>query len=450
MNNKNNPKEEKHLKDIINAIPYSALEKCAFIMISIFMLFPLFRVIIMLSGTRMILDGYHRLLWYDHNRYVLLFGSILLAICVAKLIMEKKLSISLDKFKNHPSIVLFGIFSILMIISTVSSGLDSIKLNGVPYCGEGLTGCLSYMIYFLLAAFIITDHMRPLLLMILAFSATINFVATLYDKIVLDNFFDFSDWGTLFYNSNHYGYYILIAIMLFAMLFLTIKKTWLKILNLDLFMFSIIILLLNNTFGCQIALLVTIIFVCIVYSLAKGRFIPQTLFIVGAFIFSIYLGYTTSDTIKNNINGNFSQFSNDIGAIGEENPEATSGVFRLQLWEKTLEHIAERPLLGFGADGTYTRLLDEVDAGNGRAHSDYLHYAVCFGIPAAIIYVAAVFLIYLRGLKYKNKLTDSNLIGLCVAFAHLVSAAVGNSMFYTTPFLFIFLGLGYYKERDLL
>lgn len=450
MNNKNNPKEEKHLKDIINAIPYSALEKCAFIMISIFMLFPLFRVIIMLSGTRMILDGYHRLLWYDHNRYVLLFGSILLAICVAKLIMEKKLSISLDKFKNHPSIVLFGIFSILMIISTVSSGLDSIKLNGVPYCGEGLTGCLSYMIYFLLAAFIITDHMRPLLLMILAFSATINFGAGLYDYTILDCKLGFGNFFTPFYNSNHYGYYILIATILFAMLFLTSKKVIIKSINLCLFIISINVLLLNNTFGCQIALLIGVIFICIVYSIAKGKFIPLTLVILISFFASYFLGYHISDEIKSNISSNILQFSNDINAMSGESHEGSSGVNRLILWERTIEHISEKPLLGFGADGAEQRLKRESNGDSGRCHSDYLHYAVCFGIPAAIIYVAAVFLIYLRGLKYKNKLTDSNLIGLCVAFAHLVSAAVGNSMFYTTPFLFIFLGLGYYKERDLL
>ena len=52
-------------------------------------------------------------------------------------------------------------------------------------------------------------------------------------------------------------------------------------------------------------------------------------------------------------------------------------------------------------------------------------------------------------LKKKKQLTDMNYAGLCVAFAYLASALVGNTMYYTAPFLFIALGMGYVKNREM-
>jgi hypothetical protein len=59
------------------------------------------------------------------------------------------------------------------------------------------------------------------------------------------------------------------------------------------------------------------------------------------------------------------------------------------------------------------------------------------------VYVAAIFMIYLRGLKLKVYLTNMNYVGLCAAFAYLASSFMGNTMHYTAPYLFIALGMGY-------
>ena len=135
-----------------------------------------------------------------------------------------------------------------------------------------------------------------------------------------------------------------------------------------------------------------------------------------------------------------------MGALSGLEAEETTGIQRLELWKHGGLYISEKPFIGHGSDATGERLV--MDVGNDRCHNEYINYAVCFGIPAAVFYVATVFAIYLRGLKHRRELTDSNLIGLCAALAYLISALVGNTMYYTAPYLFIMLGMGYFKKSE--
>ena len=69
-------------------------------------------------------------------------------------------------------------------------------------------------------------------------------------------------------------------------------------------------------------------------------------------------------------------------------------------------------------------------------------------LDIAVFYVCGVFAVYLRGLRLRRTLTAENLVGLCAAFGYMVSAAVGNTMWYTAPFAFILLGLGYGRKSE--
>ena len=73
-------------------------------------------------------------------------------------------------------------------------------------------------------------------------------------------------------------------------------------------------------------------------------------------------------------------------------------------------------------------------------HNEPLTYAAFFGIPAALLYCAAVLTSVIKGLK-TNQCDDACRTAAFAALGYFVSSIFGVAMFYTAPFLFIFLGL---------
>ncbi len=434
--------KSKTLNELMINIPYRALEWCAFIIISIFVLNPTVKMIISLFESD-IVDSLFWGYWHEYNYYILFYGIFIIILYIIKLRIDNHLEINIKVLKEHPTILLFLILGLLMILSTIVNGFPEYSILGHPYCSEGLFGHLSYIIYFFLALLCSKGH-RSLFYIIFGVTSSLNILTTTFDYIFLDCHYNFVLGSTIFSNSNHYGYYILVTMIFFGMLSITSKKKIQTLLFILMYMLTLGVLLLNNTFGCQVALVVTLVFICIVFSIYKEKFVPITLLLVIAFFVTCFIGYIFSDNIHKNIDNNLSQFSNDLNALSGNEHESSTGVARKKLWEKTIEHIGQKPLLGFAADGAEKKLARETRI-DGRCHNDYLHYAVCFGIPAGIIYIVANFLVFLRGLKNKTKLNNLHLVGLTCAFAYLVSAAVGNTMYYTAPLLFIMLGFGYYK-----
>ena len=83
-----------------------------------------------------------------------------------------------------------------------------------------------------------------------------------------------------------------------------------------------------------------------------------------------------------------------------------------------------------------------------RPHNEFLQYSAFFGIPATVFYVAGILAIYLKALKNKYKLDIYAKASLITAFAYLVSSLFGNTMYYTTPYLFILLGIGTIQNSE--
>ena len=152
------------------------------------------------------------------------------------------------------------------------------------------------------------------------------------------------------------------------------------------------------------------------------------------------------DTIFSNL----FTFSKDVATItSSSSTEATAksaGTGRWELWVYTVEFIKEKPLFGWGLEGT-TKQLGELVGHTDRPHNEYLQYAAFFGIPASIAYICGVFSVFLNGLKHKYELDIYTITALIASFGYLVSAAFGNTMYYTSPAFFILLGLAFNTRK---
>lgn len=430
------------LETIVQKIKDTTLENIVLVLFVLFALNPLIRIIFQIDITT-----FHFM--YDHNRFVLALGLIILAIHIKKRHMNGTLMSVKDFIKSHIPAALFLLFGILMIITTLLNGAPLISIVGRYYRGEGLAGFLSYIVYFLLAAFILPEKKKKIFTNIFLATSVMVGLVIFVDYIILNDKYGYAmEQCMIFYQYNHLGYYLLMSIMTFGALFVTAKKLVYKIINICGFMFMTAVLIMNDTWGCQVALLVGIIFTIIVYSIGKGKFQPVTLILLAAMLLTYLTAYVTVDRLKENIQKNIEQQFYDTGALidKDEIDHMTTGVARIVLWENAFRYLCERPLIGHGADVTGERLLEDT-GDNDRCHCEFLNYAVSYGVPATLVYIAALFMVYLRGLKKKKQLTDVHYMGLCVAFTYLASSLIGNSMFYTAPYLFIALGFGYVRDE---
>lgn len=437
--------KEKTTYGIFDGIKYETLRKISCVMVILFMLNPAIQL-----AALLFLDISLYTYMHEYNKKVLFFGIAIIIIFLKKLADEKKMMGIKEWLKSNIPVTTLFIFCILMIITTILNGAPRIAIYGSYYRGEGLRGYLSYLVYFLLAAFVLTSSQKKMALNLFAKSSFFVAIVIIIDYMFLGEKYEFATgYALIFSQYNHLGYYMLVSIMTFGMLFITKKKLVEKIPSLIGFMVMLYALLMNDTWGCQMALFVGVIFIIIVYSIAKGKFQTITLVLVGATVFTYIFGYLSDERLKKNIDNNIVQQIYDTRALidRDEIDEQTTGVSRIILWDNAFKFLCEKPIIGHGADVTGERLI-ELTHDNDRCHCEFLNYAVSFGVPTALVYVIAVFLVYLRGLKFKKKLNDVHLLGLCTAFAYLASSLIGNSMFYTAPYLFIMLGLGYVKAHE--
>lgn len=243
----------------------------------------------------------------------------------------------------------------------------------------------------------------------------------------------------VFDNSNHYGYYLLLATMIACILFITEKNKILKILYALSYITLVYSLILNDTFGCYIAVGITIIAFTI-YCMYNKKY--RIFSIISILIFVIMSCIIQKDG-KNIVPSNFNLLFNDTNNLLNNKIENTNweeaGSGRAKLWKYGIIIFLEKPILGYGAENLeaeYARYNIEQD----RPHNLIIQLATTSGFPGLILYLSGIVLILIRGLK---QLKENNNIYFAVYFAviaYLISAMFGNSMYYTSPYFFILLG----------
>ena len=75
-----------------------------------------------------------------------------------------------------------------------------------------------------------------------------------------------------------------------------------------------------------------------------------------------------------------------------------------------------------------------------RPHNLLIYLACVSGIPGMVLYVTAVGIIVIRGIKKIFNNERQGVIYLMIVITYLISSMFGNSMYYTSPYFFIFLG----------
>ena len=447
---------------------YSIKDIVLFSLLFIWMIIPILK---MIQGVSLFTVIYE----YRFMEFVGIIGIYLFAFEIYKKIKtsdNKKLLIK----ELLPIIILVG-YLIWTLISCILAQDRQKAFYGDAYRKEGFITYLIYAGFFACAFLIKSDKLKRCLLNSFIIVAIINIILInlTNNSIQMLKIFHFKNIQVgVFSNSNHYGYYLLLATITACLSFIVEKNRLIKSFYGLAYLILIYNLILNNTFGCYIAFAITMIlfFVYCIYQ-KKNRVITVVSVLI-LIIISCFVQYNGKNVVVNNAktlfndissildvaknrnnykieenvqneNNNISKSENNTKNNSAINSEAekrleNAGSGRAQLWKYGLKIFLDKPILGYGTDNLeseYKKYNIEQD----RPHNLIIQLATTSGLPGCILYIIAIGLILVRAFK---KLKNSNSIYTIVFFAiiaYLISAMFGNSMYYTSPYYFIFLGI---------
>ena len=437
--------KSKNISEIKQNLTYSLIGKLACIPIAVFFISVVIELIKALTTTMSFdLEMYNPYAYTISyiNVIATVFGILAIFLYLLRLHFDHKLT--KKHILNHSSILLFIILSIWIIITTAINGFTPYALHGTYYRNESLFTFLRYYLIYFMCGVIVTNKQKDFLLHLLMYSSMILVFCDLLDYINMLNDQFMTLWSSVFYNTNHYGYYLTIVCLVSMSYFLTNEH---NLKYLVIFCFNLIVLLFNNTFGSYLGVLIGLIFALAVSFkvnlINKQRIITIAIIIVLSTIFVKAINPLSS--------GNFVTLSRDLSEITSDSQQSkTAGSNRWGLWLYSINKLNKKPstyITGYGIEGISDQM--QKDTGDSRPHNEFLQQVVFFGLPALILYVIAIFLIYLRGYHYASTLSIPTIVALIAAFGYLFQSSFGNTMFYTSPFFFSILGTCYHKTPSI-
>ena len=430
-----------------------------FILLGIWILIPLLKEIKITS------------VFISHNEYN--YMKILATVGIYLIIFDMYKKIKASENRNNLIKELLPIFILLIyliwtLISAIFAKNKYFAFFGTSYRKDGFITYLIYAGFFACAFLLDSKKVQKYLLniFILVGCFTIIFIEMANNRF-LYNIFNFNDIEkAVFSNSNHYGYYLLLVLVTTAILFITEKKKVNKSLYLVSYIFIMYYFIKNNTFGCYIAFTVMII-IYFSYSLYIKNDITSSVICLIIFIIMSFVVQTNGQNlVARNVEVLFSDMnkilninkldndSNEIvnktelDAPDKLNKEESdngniswekAGSGRAELWKYGIQLFLEKPILGYGPENLgqeYARF----DIKQDRPHNLIIQLATTSGIVGLLLYCTSIGIIIIRGIKKIREKESIGKVVLFVVIAYLISAMFGNSMYYTSPYFFIFLG----------
>ena len=363
-------------------------------------------------------------------------GFLLYGLYIIKRIKDKKVSL-----KNSIPNILILILWIISIISTIHASNPKLSLLGESYRKEGLIIYTFYIGIILCATILNNKKYINSLFKIIVMSALFISIMPLFHSN-----FKYLGFTNIYFNSNHYGYFLMIATIISALLFFSEKK-WKQYLYLINYIILLYFLIKNDTFGCYLALFITLI-VALIYCFIRKNKILKILSLIILFILMSFVVSKFNINIGSNYNGNthivdnnVSSFRNDLKIILSGDKEKIKGVgsFRGILYMGAIDYTLKHPLIGGGFESLKDFYKNEYNQNMDRPHNIILQISSFIGIPGAVIYLVLICFLAIVNLKNINK-DGTFFIIYFSAFCYFVSSQFGNSMFYTSPYFMILIG----------
>lgn len=373
---------------------------------------------------------------YQYETYPSLFRGANILICICGIlyfainVFSKKLT--LPSGLTLVGFVFFVVFLALMFASTFVNGFGEKALHGVSFRNIGVFHLLAFfLIYFGATYCLRSEFLKEAGLRFFAVTADLIAVSVLFDRYISEiaAFQEKKDISAIFFNGNHYGYFLVMAILLGSAMFLYAASRFTCGLGLVTLLLNLLILAMNGSLGCMLAVFIGLLLTLLVTWRAYREALRRNLILLAVVLIPV--------AVYGVVTGMLASLIQDITGVVSTGDES-AGHNRWLLWQITMEHIASRPFLGYGCEGLSETLMDLT--GRANPHNEILAYAAQFGVPAAVAYVIG-FGCVLADFVIRKRNSWTAAAGFLAASGYFLSSLFGVTMFYTLPFFFIFMGL---------
>lgn len=434
------------VSELIDYITLQSIEKAAFLLLTIWVLSPLavmfynFTIKDMDKSCLIFKQYPESIYWYEILQTIGFLGCILSIIVFAKSILEaktKKLSVK-QYIKNNLFIMFLFFMLFWSILSCVASDNIDISLNGTLYRNDGLITYFAYCGIFCCGYVIRNKRVVQYILELLTISAGVLSVLMLINSKTLNNIFGLTADSSIFNQFNHFAYYLCMSIMCELILFITEKKSTLK-LSLRISIFAVIVaaLVKNGSLGPYIAVVAGLVSSVILIIKLDKKILKRILVAIGVFIgVTLIMNVSNSHTFSD-----IKTLERDVYKIASKSSDAgNAGTGRWVLWTNGVRFITEKPIFGYGPDNLGDQYA-KVKIGTDRPHNEIIQFAASLGIPAALFYIIAIATHFMVFIKQRKQVSRLQIAILCTLIAYLTSSMFGNTMYYTSPFFFMLLGM---------
>ena len=430
--------------ELLEWLTMKRLERFAFIFILILVLSPLYAMGWSLLFARHTDGAYIANLlglgnaWHTLILQIGYVGFVVAVILFSKSVHQakKKGVRPLAYLRTHAIEVFLALFIVWTALATYFSINPALSLKGDFYRREGLWTFGAYLGLFALAKSQTRLNIIRLASVFVGVSVLTG-VLDLIDADAINRVLTLKKKTSIFHNANHYGYYLVMALLANAALTLNLR-TLRTPLTLPLLVFHAVLTIVvidNHSFGSFLALSSAF-----TLSIVLIAWLKRALLFRAVILTALFFGLSWAQSLVDDyLTSEFSGTREDVANIVEGNEEASSaGSGRWSLWTHAAGFALERPLLGYGPDALGTP-YEEAGESTDRPHNELLQFAASQGFIAMFLYLGALITLAARAFNKRHALSTLTLTLGFVVIGYLASSMFGNTMYYTTPFYVMFL-----------
>lgn len=416
---------------------YNNLSNISFKLLLIWILTPIFKLIF----TPIIGNEVSRFVMF--NILIIIGFSGLIISCIY--FVKKRIFNKIEIKKYLP--IFIAILLLIWCFITCFFSLDfKLSFFGSFYRKEGFETYLAYFGIFLLGIMLKNkSKMKKLFNIFIIVEIIVSIISIMNNDITYLLTKNIEPYDGVFSQFNHYGYYLMFGVLISIYMFLDTNKKY-KYLYLIPYSLLLYTLLMNDTFGSILSVFISIIGIIILFR----KNIKEIIMII---IIAILLCCLTFRNGQNIMFKNFVSLFSDVSVVEKvikdrkknnikNNIDTINyiGTTRGVLWRYGIKYIIKRPITGYGIeclDILYGKDLIDQD----RPHNILIQMAVFTGIPGLILYSLFILTILFRSLKKIKYFDEIYRFIFVMCICYLMSSMFGNSMFYTSPYFSMFLGM---------
>ena len=357
------------------------------------------------------------------------------------------------KINSKLPFIVILLFLVWTFISCLFADNKLLSLIGSEYRHDGFLSYICYAAFFINGLIVSSDklYIQKLFRLLIISSCILGINVLIGDNIFItdSNAYEPSIYAAIFSNENHFAYYLTISIM--CSFFFSIYENKIYILS---FLLLSEVLMMNNTFGSYLAVLITIVIMFIYYLIKKEKRIIACLLLSMFICLSLFnsniiknMKQTINEVVKIVQNRNslketrYIDYDNNL----EENQQGylliCAGNSRLDLWINGVKLSNKKPLLGYGLENLKKPYKDVVmcDA-TDRPHNTFIQILMTTGYVGLIMWVSYLSMLFYQFIVNK-KLNKYLIMTFGMMTTYIISSFFGNTMFYTTPYFILLLGV---------